>query len=123
MKRELTNFEWLFGLVRLGVSIATLIVLSTLGFVGCASAWKPVKQYEVKPFSIVMGSHDFINQMRQALDPQAGVEVDGFIHYPSRTVYVPYSIKKDDNGNDKPDFEVLGHEVWHLPELGGRWHE
>ena len=23
---------------------------------------------------------------------------------------------------DRPDFETLGHEVWHLQECGGAWH-
>lgn len=52
--------------------------------------------------------------------------IDGKAMYPrrgtcyleSRTIQVQWEA-----GTDHPDFYALGHEVWHLPELGGRFHK
>lgn len=38
-------------------------------------------------------------------------------------IYVPYSPESDERGNRLPDFAVLGHEIWHLRELGGNFHD
>ncbi|MDP2593122.1 MAG: hypothetical protein Q8P52_00520 [bacterium] len=40
-----------------------------------------------------------------------------------RELLVPFSGGTDKNGRPLPDFETLGHEVWHLLELGGKWHD
>jgi hypothetical protein len=37
-----------------------------------------------------------------------------------RLIIVPYSNKKDRDGNYLPNFEVLGHELWH--HIYGDWH-
>jgi uncharacterized lipoprotein YmbA len=36
-----------------------------------------------------------------------------------RWICVPSSGRRDTAGNALPDFEALGHEVWHLRQLGG----
>ena len=39
-------------------------------------------------------------------------------------LYVPKSGLTDAHGNALPDFYILGHEVWHLRQLGGSdWHK
>ena len=37
------------------------------------------------------------------------------------TIVVPFSNKKDKDGKYLPDFEILGHEVWHV--FAGKWHD
>ena len=51
------------------------------------------------------------------------IKVNGFYDNSNRTVYVHYWGGKDINGNMLPSMEVLGHEIWHLKELGGNWHK
>ena len=45
--------------------------------------------------------------------------VGGFYEYETRTMYV----ERDKWHPERPVFEYFGHEVWHLPELGGRFHK
>ncbi|GEM_PF-5686916 len=45
----------------------------------------------------------------------------------TRTIYVPYASEGSEDefdifGRRMPAREPLGHELWHLPELGGWWH-
>lgn len=50
-------------------------------------------------------------------------DVNGFYVPSERTMYVVYDVGFDDKkGRPVPDMCVLGHEVWHLKELGGNWH-
>lgn len=37
-------------------------------------------------------------------------------------IFVPYSLHRDKYGRLLPDFDSLGHELWHLPEYGGSFH-
>lgn len=41
----------------------------------------------------------------------------------SREIYVPLTDEKDINGKYLPNLELLGHELYHMNELGGHWHE
>ena len=88
---------------------------------GCTT-WKPVREYHVQLFTLSVGSAEYVQAVWESYGNH-GKQVGGFMHYPSRTIYVPYSVKPTRRGEAKPNFEVLGHEVWHLDELGGRWHD
>jgi len=39
-----------------------------------------------------------------------------------RTIWVRRQWLKDKNSKYLPDMDVLGHEIWHLKELGGQFH-
>ena len=111
-------------------------------FAGCASSLKQlqrgdydaaiqtaVKQLRVDPtdqeqIEVLDRAYLLANQQDyDRIDPEHPKNVRGFIVYSTNEIYVPYSANKDKNGNYLPDFCVLGHEVWHLKELGGRWHD
>ena len=47
----------------------------------------------------------------------------GFADLGKREIYVPYGQDYNDCGQRMPDFRVLGHEVWHMQELGGLFHD
>lgn len=70
---------------------------------GCASPKRPRMEY-VQPFVLVVMDGDTLYPRR------------GYCDQKHRFIYVRYD-------GDKPDFYALGHEVWHLPELGGRFHK
>jgi hypothetical protein len=38
-------------------------------------------------------------------------------------INVPWSGEIDINGKPLPDFEMLGHEIWHTTGLGGNFHK
>jgi len=111
MNRELTNLEGFLVIALLVCGVVATLAMTT----GCAS-WKPVKAYDVKPFRVEVGSPEYVQTMRDVLGDD-GKSVRGFYHKVTRTAYVPYGI------GDMPDFHVVGHEVAHLPEFKGDWHE
>lgn len=55
-------------------------------------------------------------------EAKRSIQVNGFAMIDQRKIFVPYSYQRDIKGNYLPDFEVLGHEIWHMLELGGRFH-
>ena len=82
---------------------------------GCASG-QSHRQYFVHD--------DFVVEVSTvgAIERIAGRGARGAI-VAGRVIYGPASGRRDAAGNALPDFEALGHEVWHLPELGGPdWH-
>ena len=50
---------------------------------------------------------------------QAGRDDGVGLDYETRTAYVDYNV----HDKSQPNFAFFGHEVWHLPELGGRFHK
>lgn len=97
-------------------------ILSTCLLLGC-STYIPVEEYDVSSFKLVLGSKEYVDDMWDAVGGKKKLwGVDGFIHYPERTIYVKYN-GEDYKGRRTPDFNALGHEVWHLQELGHRWHK
>jgi hypothetical protein len=120
MSREMTGTDAyrLAKLVLLGIIAVKLCT-------GCASLddWHSTKRYHVEAFDIVCTDTDTINKMYQLYPNTPASRIGGFCDMTARVLYVPWSMSKDDHGRLKPLFELLGHEVWHLPELGGRWHK
>ena len=114
MNRQLTNLEGLLTLTLLALGVCL-----TLACTGCATPRISPVQYEVKAFSIVVGPASYIQDMWEAKTLGDHRDVGGFFDYETRTAYVDVNIWK----TDQPDFAFFGHEVWHLPELGGRFHK
>lgn len=81
----------------------------------------PRMVYDVKKdFKIVVDTKKNINRMYYGKETINGmyVELNGTPY-----LFVSYSKNKDKNGNYLPRFETLGHELWHMKELGGRFHK
>lgn len=51
-----------------------------------------------------------------------GKNIDGFFDDTYTIMYVPYSKDKDSSRDYLPDFDTLGHELWHHPKLGNFFH-
>jgi hypothetical protein len=97
--------------------IAIMVVLSAL-LSGCVTRY-PVKQYAVGGFTLIVAEQDYI---RKVYAHNYGIDlprIGGFCDQDARVLFVQYD--KFDYG--RPDFAVLGHEVWHLWELGGNFHK
>ena len=77
------------------------------------------KYYETYRTVLSQGGHG--TGIKDALN----TGVDGFNYMDNKGdvhIYVRYGWEKDKDGNRLPDFCALGHEVYHLPEMGGEWH-
>ena len=79
----------------------------------------PVCEYDVEAFRVVVGGADYIQDMWEAKNIGDYRDVGGFFDYETRTVYVDVDVWHE----GRPVFKYLGHEVWHLKELGGRFHK
>lgn len=84
-----------------------IVLLLTL-LCGCATVkTEPARMIRVsEPFTVVVLPAEMLINKR------------GYCDRAHRIIYVRYNI-----GDDKPDFYALGHEVWHLKELGGCFHK
>ena len=80
------------------------ILILLLLVAGCSTQPKMTQIYYVPAFTIVVADG---SNFAPAL---------GWCDQKNRIVYVKYD-------GDMPRLETLGHEVWHLPELGGKWHK
>ena len=82
---------------------------------------EPIKKYRItNAFNLFLYSpEDFVIVSSNKL----GTVVGGYFEFDTRTMHVPYSpYGYDMRSNRLPNFDTLGHELWHLPELGGSWH-
>lgn len=84
-----------------------LALACAFGVMGCATPYKPTRVYEVESFKLVI------------MDSRNLYPRRGYCDMKHRIIYVQWS----DVNKDLPRLETLGHEVWHLPELGGVWHK
>lgn len=88
--------------IFLWVVLVLLMVLLFLGM-GCATAQHD-RHIPVQPFTL----HVVTDMTSSGF---AGYK--GYCH--ERDIWVKWQ-------GTHPDFETLGHEVWHLMECGGQWH-
>lgn len=88
-----------------------LILILLLLLTGCAA--QPTIYYRIDdPVNICL------------MDAERIIDNSGYDAYAyprTRTVFVPYTL--DRQGRPTPDFYLLGHEIWHMPELGYLYHE
>lgn len=76
--------------------------------------------FKVEGFTLVLKEKEHIRKM---VEERLGItNAMGFFDGATRTLYVPFSGDCDRFNREMPDLETLGHEVWHIPELGGMWH-
>lgn len=64
-------------------------------------------------------TNKFPNMYRYTVTPNGMFCNQGGINY----IFVRWSDIPDKNGKLKPDFYQLGHEIWHIKEFGGDFHE
>jgi len=103
------------------MSAAIVLLLVLVLQVGCG---------HVEPDRVYRVTQDFrirvVNQIKlkeEYYTKYARRDVRGWHNYQKNEIVVPYSGEKDKFGRPLPDFETLGHEIWHLKELGGKWHD
>lgn len=97
-------------------SILSILLLALCS--GCATTYTGQKRVEI-PFDIVIADKAHIQAEYLRNGGIKGKTVNGFCNMKTRTLYV----KRESMNSNLPDMRVLGHELWHLKELGGYWHE
>ena len=96
----------------------TSIALAGLTLVtGCATKY-PGKNYDLN-CRLICKDQEEIQKLYDAITFSEGTYCAGF--QLGSDVYVRWSGKKDKNGEPLPDFETLGHEVWHI--IKGGYHK
>jgi len=99
-------------------AILAIMIILAVG-AGCASS--PIKRetHTVEPWVLVCDTQEKVQAAYQlyTLYLKPSHEVSGF--EVNRTIYVRW-FGRDMNGDLKPDFETLGHEVWHM--VKGKFH-
>ena len=105
------------------VLIALLDALTGL-LTSCSSFgnYRPQRTYQLKPVTIILADYGEISDEYEMLTGYAGGAY-GYAEMDKRCVHVKYSGRKDINGEELPDFHALGHEIWHMRELGGWFHK
>ena len=68
---------------------------------------------------IFLNDQSKVKDKYNAYTLQTGVEVDGFAVPEQKRVFISWH-GTDSKGEPMPDFETLGHEVWHL--IKGNFH-
>ena len=86
---------------------------------GCATVPEVYRVYQIEAFTLVVGSQGYIQRMYEERSLGDDRDVGGFYDPSTRTIYV------DGERHDRtiPKMYELGHEVTHLPELRGNWHD
>jgi hypothetical protein len=94
---------------------SALILAASLACCGCVAS-APNRTYTVtQPWTLHVVDAATIEDI-------GGLGVRG-ANLAGCVLFVPKSGLTDAHGNALPDFGVLGHEVWHLRQLGGNdWH-
>ena len=93
-----------------------LLILIGISLQSCAALHRDTKQYSLQPTEIFL-------MEREDIYKKFGSSVGGMANLTEHKVYVPYSEEKDTRGQYLPDFEILGKEIWHMEELGGKYHK
>lgn len=79
---------------------------------------------EVPAFTLVVMPLDELNKLFHVRYPEIENDVWGFAEPWDRTIFTHWAKWRwDKDGFPLPDMETMGHELWHLPELGHHWHE
>ena len=86
------------------------------GLTGCATGKAP-KEYNTESFMIIVADRAEVQAAWDSYNFHKRQQVYGFCDPMTRTMWVQRGY------GGLPDFAVLGHEVWHLEELGGNFHE
>src|SRR3990167_9562530 len=90
---------------------------------GCSSPYNAPQRVQINQFELNIMELEELRKVYKETYHGEVPKVLGFCDYINRKLFVPYSDEIDDCGHRKPNFEVLGHELYHLQELGGSFHD
>jgi hypothetical protein len=111
MSREVTNSEGLLG----GIIMVLLVLLTLCS--GCAGT-RPQRQYAVGGFTLIVMEQQAIRQQYKTMYGKDIAGLRGYCDQEARVIFCEWN-----EDRTAPSFEWLGHEVWHLNELGGNFHK
>ena len=110
MNRLLTYTD--LGAIWVAILVAVLLVQ------GCVQH-RPIIRYAIQPYTLVKAEPADVLNAWLAIDPSRRVRgcAKGFYDGMTREMWVPYGY------GDAFDADILLHEMRHLPEIEGVWHE
>jgi len=98
-------------------------IISIVLAVSCAGCATPhyygQRSYAVDGFELVVMDRQVIQRQYRLLYGRDLPGIHGYCDQKARVLFVARDIWHP----DRPMFECLGHEVWHLFELGGNFHD
>ena len=100
-----------------------ILAIAFLAAIVCGCATPPRAEFDLPATRIICDSARNITVDYDALMARYG-ESNGSVimgYHHLDTIAVMWSGETDINGEPIPDFEALGHEVWH--RIRGRWHK
>jgi len=98
----------------------TLLIISALLMAGCVTTPTPPRETHHIDCVLILDTQTNIQCKYNVYTGQSKQDVQGFAIPRNQSIYVSW-YTTDDNGEPMPDFETLGHEVWHL--IRGNFHE
>ena len=115
MHRPLSIAE--HGMVCVLMVVALAIVLACTG---CATIPANEERYHIKAFDVIVTTPARVDAMWKDAYPHLDQRTTaGFCDMQKRLIVVPHSVKGEGLAVDW----IVGHEVQHLPEWGGIWHD
>jgi len=90
-------------------------ILSITLAVGCVTG--PITEHRVEAFTLVVADRGDVQKAYERYTNRKTQQVSGFYDPMTRMMWVTRGY------GGRPDLTILGHELWHLPELGKEWHE
>ena len=111
MSREVTNSEGILG------SIIMVLLIIVVLCSGCAGT-RPQSQYAVQGFTLIVMEQQAIRQQYKTMYKKDIPGLRGYCDQEARVIFCEWN-----EDRTAPSFEWLGHEIWHLNELGGRFHK
>lgn len=119
-KEYLTLSAWIRALIIKALKKVPAVLL--IVFISACSAL-PTKTYDVYNVRLRVVVMDEAEIARKTFELFGSVKGAYILYGNPTTIYVPYGPDLDRRGNNLPDFKFLGHEVWHLNDFGGRFHD
>ena len=101
-----------YGCIVIAILCVTIGVQLTTG---CAT--HGTQEYGVEAFTLVVADRGAVQAAYETYQFHHRQQVSGFYDCYKREMWVERGY------GGRPDFATLGHEIWHLEELGGNWHE
>ena len=98
-----------------------ITIIISLLFTSCGVTNQPMQSYVTRGGIVQCMSDKDLNESFHALYKNETFDVRGYYIAPLNMIRVRWSVDKDKNGKNEPDFYALGHEYWH--SINGEFHK
>ena len=100
------------------LSLLMLILLSAVLLCSGCAGTRPQSQYAVQGFTLIVMEQAAIRKQYKTMYKLDIPGLRGYCDQEARVIFCEWN-----EDRTAPSFEWLGHEIWHLNELGGKYHK